>query len=66
MVNPTKVEIICPALFLVIPTELEIFYRDLEAKALLLVISTELEIFYRDLEAKALLLVIPTEKDQIF
>ena len=26
------------------PTELEIFYRDLEAKALLLVIPTELEI----------------------
>ena len=43
------------------PTELEIFYRDLEAKALLLVIPTEVEIFYPDLGAKALLLVIPTE-----
>jgi hypothetical protein len=43
LVNPTEVEIICLALFLVIPTELEIFYRDLEAKALLLVIPTELD-----------------------
>ena len=50
---------------LVIHTVLEIFYRDLRAKALVLVIPTELEIFYRDLEAKVLLLVIPTELDQI-
>ena len=48
---------------MVIPTELEIFYHDLGAKALLLVIPPELEIFYRDLEAKALLLVIPTRPD---
>jgi hypothetical protein len=40
---------------LVNPTEVEIFYRDLGAKALVLVIPTELKIFYRDLEAKALL-----------
>jgi hypothetical protein len=33
---------------LVIPTELEIFYRDFGGKALLLVIFTELEIFYQD------------------
>ena len=41
--------------------QLEIFWKDLAAKALISVNPAELEIFYRDLEAKALLLVIPTD-----
>ena len=54
-------------LVLVIPTEAEIFYQDLCAKALVLdlVIPPEVEIFHQDLCAKALVLVIPT-KVEIF
>ena len=44
---------------LVNPTELEIFWPDLGAKALVLVNPTELEIFWQDCVGKALVLVNP-------